>query len=123
MKMPKCLLVDDDPAFLHLVAAYVRDSHLILCESAEAAIEHLRTQPIALLITDTNMPRMNGIELLTYVRSEPAWKSMPVVVLFGGLNGDAMTKADVAKLGATLVLTKDEFLSEAEKLVRNLLLG
>ena len=41
----------------------------------------LRAEPFDLLITDIDMPRMDGIELVTQVRQDPRLRSLPVMVV------------------------------------------
>lgn len=101
----------------------VREKDLILCSSSGEALTALRLEDVRLLITDTNMPGMTGVDLLRFVRSEERWKTMPVIVLFNGLSGSPLTGADIVRIGATLVMTKDEFLPQARELVGRLLHG
>tara|TARA_R110002096_G_scaffold420735_1_gene625959 strand:- start:202 stop:567 length:366 start_codon:yes stop_codon:yes gene_type:complete len=41
----------------------------------------LKDNPIDLIITDINMPGMNGIELIKHVRSDGSYRSMPILIL------------------------------------------
>lgn len=63
----KILIVDDDPAILAttetLLAAYLPNT-LITCTCSERALEYLRCEPIAVVLSDHYMPTMTGAELL-----------------------------------------------------------
>ncbi len=71
---PTLLTVDDDPAVLRAVERdlrrhYGRDYRVVRADSGEAALGALdelrrRDEPVALLLADQRMPRMNGVEFL-----------------------------------------------------------
>ena len=71
----RCLLVDDDPVALQIVENCVANTafltHAGSCESAIAAAELLRTQPIDLLFLDVEMPQMSGLDLLRTLQHPP----------------------------------------------------
>ncbi|MEZ4752075.1 MAG: response regulator [Bdellovibrionota bacterium] len=104
------LLIDDDHSFLTLVRGLTKG--IVTTDLPETAKRLLLEGEYSMLITDTNMPEMNGIELLQWVRAEPKLKGLPVVVLFSGLNGSDMTIREVYRQGATLVTTKEFFVLE-----------
>lgn len=108
---PKTLLVDDDPTWLMYVQLLTHDK-LMVCQDSTQAMELMREHTIQLLITDTNMPKFSGIDLLKQVRAE--FPYLPVIVLFSGLNGTSMTREEVLKAGATVVMTKEEFITHID---------
>ena len=75
----KCLIVDDEPIGREIIENFVKElSYLELiavCEDAFEALDILQNTPIDLLITDIQMPKINGLEL---VRSLPS----PPVIIF-----------------------------------------
>jgi len=83
------------------------------------AIEQLVLGPVSLMVLDLNMPEMHGIEVLKFVRSRPAYKSIPVVVLT--TRGDEVSQAAALAAGASLYLTKPFSPQELESKVRQLL--
>ena len=111
---PKTLLVDDDPTWLMYVQLLTHD-RLIVCQNPAQAIGLIRENNVQLLITDTNMPVVSGIDLLKKARAE--FPYLPVIVLFSGLNGTSMTKEEVLKAGATVVMTKEEFITHLDMLI------
>ena len=86
------LLVEDNPSDVLLTQIAMRrckiTNHLLVAVDGEQALEILRregphaggTQP-DLVLLDLNLPRMDGRELLGIIKSDPALRSIPVVVL------------------------------------------
>jgi chemosensory pili system protein ChpA (sensor histidine kinase/response regulator) len=68
------------------------------------ALEKLREGRFDFVFTDLEMPRLNGYELIAEIRSNPAWSSLPVVVISSRGADKYITKA--MNVGATTFLTK-----------------
>src|SRR5690349_759600 len=51
--------------------------------TAEQALEYLDVRDISVMITDLNLPQMDGFELIRRVRSRPAHARMPILVISG----------------------------------------
>ena len=118
----KILIVDDSRTIRRMIAKSLANIHRTTFEEAEnglEAIERLVLGPVSLMVLDLNMPEMHGIEVLKFVRSRPAYKSMPVVVLT--TRGDDVSQADALAAGASLYLTKPFSPQELENKVRQLL--
>jgi signal transduction histidine kinase len=64
--MPETVLyADDDTTNLKVFAATLRPSfHVICAEGGQEALDVMRRQEVAVLVTDQRMPRMSGVELL-----------------------------------------------------------
>ena len=83
------LLVDDDEIDVMTVKrAFARaniSNQLFIATDGIQALEMLRTDGIPsarrLVLLDLNMPRMNGIELLREIRSDPRLRALTVIVL------------------------------------------
>ena len=45
------------------------------------ALEALKNQSVGLVLSDINMPNMDGLEFLSRVRAEPAWRDLPVLMI------------------------------------------
>ncbi|MET4109133.1 LytTR family DNA-binding domain-containing protein [Hymenobacter sp. UYP22] len=71
----RCLVVDDDPLAIQIVENCVSNTpflhHVASCESAVAAAEILRQQPIDVLFLDVEMPLMSGLDLLRTLQDPP----------------------------------------------------
>lgn len=119
--LPQVLLVDDDPAWLALVTAAVHDVRVRTVSDPRDVSGLLERLPVRLIVTDTNMPGMNGVELLQEIRSDRRWDAIPILVLFSGLNGSTITENHLFRLGATVVLTKSEFITQWKTILEPLL--
>lgn len=80
------LVVDDSAAIRKILQRVLAQTDLPLGVILEAgdgleAIERLKTNSVGLVLSDINMPNMDGIELLTRMRATPEWKSIPVVMI------------------------------------------
>ena len=70
MTTPVILCVDDDPELLRVVVRTLRldGHHVITADSPLAALYILQTQTIAVMVSDFDMPEMNGVELSVRAR-------------------------------------------------------
>lgn len=105
--MVRVLLVDDhDDVRVTLTRALKRLGHEVAQASNGAeALRALRDTPCDLVITDINMPEMDGIELVLAIRSERA--DLPVIAMSGGgMLAKELLLADADALGAVLTLEK-----------------
>jgi len=80
------LLVDDDPENLwSLQIALEGDGHRVsIADSARRAMFVLRHEPIQFVITDFEMPGIDGAQLSSMIAAEPAYKETPVLLLSAG---------------------------------------
>jgi putative two-component system response regulator len=70
----KILVVDDDVISLALARKILQNGlhEVDIANDGEAALEILRSKDIQIVISDWNMPKINGIDLCRYLRSSPA---------------------------------------------------
>ena len=83
MERDKVLIVDDDTKFLNLLkntlSIFNSDYDLIAVEDGEKAIGILEKEPVSLLVTDLEMPKVDGLSLLAYINEKhPA---IPCIVM------------------------------------------
>jgi two-component system, chemotaxis family, chemotaxis protein CheY len=105
--MDRTLVVDDSPTMRRMVIASLREvcvGGFAEAASGLEAIEQLALGPAALMVLDLNMPDMHGLEVLKFVRSHPAFKRLPVIVLT--TRGDESSRGAAIAAGASLYLTK-----------------
>lgn len=103
------LVVDDDAFTAELAGMVVEEAgyHAILAEGGVDALEKLTANPaIRLIVSDMNMPFMDGIQLLAELRAEGY--TQPFVLL----TGDAAEPLLAAHPGLAAVVAKDERLQE-----------
>ncbi len=80
------LIVDDSAAIRKILQRVLRQAEVPLGEVFEAgdgveALEMLKNKPIGLVLSDINMPNMDGLELLSKMRAEHAWDKVPIVMV------------------------------------------
>jgi DNA-binding response OmpR family regulator len=87
----KILVVDDDATVRSTMALLLERFHFDLstADTAEKALDLMEEKPYDIIITDYNMPGMNGIELIRNVRSAP---HRPAVILMTGCTDEAVLK-------------------------------
>lgn len=85
MKVIRVLLIDDDKIQLSLTAAMLKQHGIdaVCCEQLEELIEQLRTSVFDVLLTDIQMPAINGFDLVKLLRTSniPQAKTIPVIAV------------------------------------------
>lgn len=103
----KVLVVDDSSTMRRMVIAALSPIRELTFEQAVSgldAIERVTLTPIDLVLLDLNMPDMHGLEVLRFIRGQPALHDLPVVILT--TRGDDDSRTAALRDGATLYLTK-----------------
>lgn len=81
--MRKILLVDDEKTFLESLSESLRnifeDVMILTAENGEEAVRILNSEHINFLLTDLQMPVMDGYELLRYIKR--LYPTIPVIVM------------------------------------------
>ncbi len=115
------LIVDDTkPIRILLLKKLEKDYNCILAESPPGAIKILEEfeYNVALIITDYEMPKMNGYEFLKAIR--PKAKHIPVIMLSSALNEDRIR--ELFNLGVKKFIAKpvnlNRLLEEMKKLLK-----
>ncbi len=85
MKVIRVLLIDDDKIQLSLTVAMLKQHGVdaVCCEQLEELIEQLRTSVFDVLLTDIQMPAINGFDLVKLLRASniPQAKTIPVIAV------------------------------------------
>lgn len=84
--MPKSVLVvEDQPELRQLVCLFLNHTFDVTLHEAadgEAALDILQSHPeILLVITDLNMPQLNGLKMTEEIRVIPEFKDLPIIML------------------------------------------
>ncbi len=100
------LAVDDSPSIRQMVAFTLKGAGYEVTEAVDGqdGLNKAKAKPFNLVLTDQNMPQMDGITLIKSLRSLPQYKSVPILVLTTEA-GDAM-KTQGRAAGATGWLVK-----------------
>lgn len=107
--MASILIVDDSSAMRSVIkrilaiSGFEMDTCLDACDG-EDALAALRRQPVNLVISDINMPRMDGEALLREMSADPALSAIPVVIVSSDATESRASR--LLELGAKAYLVK-----------------
>ena len=81
--MRKILTVDDSTSMRQMVRATLESAGYGVVEAVDGqeALDFARTQGVDLVISDVNMPRMDGIRLVSELRALPSYRLTPLLLL------------------------------------------
>ena len=115
----KTVLVIDDSKTIRNLVSFILKSEGIQVVTAENGLDGLEklysTQGIALILTDINMPRMDGFSFIAAVREQEIYKDIPIIIL--STEGEEDDKQKGISLGANLYMVKP---AQPERMVRNI---
>ncbi len=100
--MAKTIMTADDSASVRQMINFtLKQAGYDVVEAKDGvdALEKLNEAPANMLITDLNMPRMDGIELIRKVRAMPSYKFIPIIMLT--TESQASKKMEGKTAGAT----------------------
>ncbi len=103
----RCILVvDDEPAIAHLLRKVLEaDGHeVVTANDGQGALDRVAERRPDLILLDVDMPRVNGFEVCSRLKTDPVTRLIPVLVLTGKGAGD--TRLHAWELGADEFLTK-----------------
>jgi two-component system, chemotaxis family, chemotaxis protein CheY len=107
--MASILIVDDSSAMRSVIkriltiSGFEMETYLFACDG-EDALSALRRQPVNLVISDINMPRMDGESLLRAMSQDPELSGIPVVIVSSDATESRAGK--LMELGAKAYLVK-----------------
>lgn len=95
------LTVDDSKTIREMVSYTLKNSgfEVLEAEDGQQALSVLGDKEVTLIITDLNMPNMNGIELIRNLRAKPQYKFVPILMLT--TESDDAKKMEGKTAGAT----------------------
>ena len=120
--MPRLILVVDDNAdarYMLKTVLEVQGFAVACAEDGQVALDMIKANPPDLIISDIQMPNLNGIELIKILRSQSETKDTPVLVTSAQHSG---VLADAMKAGGTAAATKPVQLESLIKLITQLLM-
>ncbi len=99
--MASILAVDDSASMRQMVTFTLKSAGYEVIEAAdgEEALHIARSRKVQLVLTDINMPRMDGIALVQALRSLPDYKFIPILMLT--TESGAQKKQEGKAAGAT----------------------
>lgn len=106
MDTKKVLFVEDSPTMRRIITnslSKIGFESILEAENGEEALEVIEDD-VGLILTDWNMPKMNGKELVAKLRSEAKFKDTPIImVTTRGMQDDVM---DAIKTGVSGYIIK-----------------
>ena len=80
------LIVDDSAAIRKILQRVLRQTDIPIGEVLDAgdgveALKILSTRHVNLILSDINMPNMDGLQLLAQLKANDKWKSVPIVMV------------------------------------------
>lgn len=118
INMKHIMVVDDSKTIRNLVAFVLKAEgfKVSTAEDGLDAIEKLYSlEPVDLIVSDVNMPRMDGFTFIKSLRSQDAYKDIPIIIL--STEGQEKDIQTGMSLGANLYMVKP---AQPEKMVRNI---
>lgn len=105
----KVLLVDDSLAARMIIKQYLQivgcsDSEFVEAKNGKEALDLLKESTYNLIVTDMNMPVMDGNEFIRRLKASPKFNSIPVIIISSAANQD--NKARFMNIGANYVIPK-----------------
>ncbi|MDQ7832351.1 MULTISPECIES: response regulator [Desulfolutivibrio] len=117
--MAKHILIVDDSKTVRNLVAFIMKKEGFKVTAAEDGLDGLEKlyseQKIDLIISDINMPRMDGITFIKTVREQDAYRDIPIVVL--STEGQENDIQKGLSIGANLYLVKP---AQPEMMVKNI---
>ena len=118
----QALIVDDSSAVRAFVRASLEDADFARVQEAETGFEALRllaANAFDVVIVDVNMPDINGLELLAFMKKSPRQQGARKILISTQVNGPDSKRG--AELGADAFLQKPFEVDELRSMIRDLL--
>ena len=123
--MQRILIVEDSATMRSLLASSLEDLEIpvkiIEAESGFEALRFLPREHFDLIVTDVNMPDINGLELVSFIRSNEKYAKIPLVIV--STDGSERDRDKGLGLGADAYLTKPFDPEMLRQVVADLLAG
>ncbi|MBW1758230.1 MAG: response regulator [Deltaproteobacteria bacterium] len=118
----QALIVDDSSAVRAFVRASLEDADFARVQEAETGFEALRllaANTFDVVIVDVNMPDINGLELLAFMKKSPRQQGARKILISTQVDGSDSKQG--AELGADAFLKKPFEVDELRSMIRDLL--
>jgi two-component system chemotaxis response regulator CheY len=122
----KVLVVEDSPSMRSYVVNIIEngadDVEIVEAENGFEALKTLPHHKFDAILTDINMPDINGLELVSFLKNHPIYKTIPIMVISTESTTEDRNRA--AALGAEEYLVKPfeatELVAKLRKLLKTL---
>ena len=102
-----CLVVEDSPMMRQLLVfalARVKNLHITEADDGVDGLRKLAVGRYDIIVTDINMPIMDGLKLVKRVRTDPIHRDTPIVIIT--TEGSNEDRQRALQLGANAYITK-----------------
>ena len=118
----RCLLVEDSPTMRQLIVFSLKripDLEIVEASDGVDALKKLPNGKFDIMLTDINMPIMDGLKLVSLMKNNPVYKEIPVVVIT--TEGGKEDREKGIALGAIAYITKPVQAANLLKIVKGVL--
>lgn len=107
--MERLLIVDDSSTMRKIIARSLRQAgfdigEILEADNGQTGLEKLSSTTVGIILTDINMPVMDGLTFIDNIRANPAWNGTPIVIITTE-GAESMTKEAIKK-GANNLIKK-----------------
>jgi two-component system, chemotaxis family, chemotaxis protein CheY len=121
--MPKKILIAEDSATMRsLIISTITamgDFEIVEASNGFEALRVLPREKVDLVITDINMPDINGLELVSFIKNNPLYQDTPLIII--STEGSDRDREKGIQLGANAYLVKPFSPVQLQELVRQYL--
>ncbi len=120
--MKTALVVEDSAIMRGIIVSSLSNLQQVRSVEVANGFEALRALPqekFDIILTDINMPDINGLELLSFLKNHPHYRTIPVVII--STEKSETDRKRGIELGADDYLTKPFEPGELENIIRRLL--
>ena len=113
------LIVEDSATTRALIRAVIEDMgdfNIVEAVSGFEALKLLPTQEFNLVITDINMPDINGLELISLIKNNPRYSNIPLIIV--STERSEEDKKRGMALGAMAYITKPFKANELQEVIK-----
>ncbi len=107
MASVKILVVEDSPTMRQLIGFALKrlqDAEIMEAKDGVEGLKKLNSDTFDLIITDINMPVMDGLKLISLVRRDVNYRNIPILIIT--TEGGAEDRERALALGANAYITK-----------------
>jgi two-component system chemotaxis response regulator CheY len=107
MAQYRCLVVEDSPMMRQLIVFALhrmRELEVVEADDGVDAMRKLAGSKFDIVVTDINMPIMDGLKLVKRIRSDEAHKNVPIIIIT--TEGSQEDRSRALALGANAYITK-----------------
>lgn len=118
----KILIAEDSPTMRSLIVSTISvlgDFDMVEAANGFEALRALPREKVDLVITDINMPDINGLELVSFIKQNPHYQNTPLIII--STEGSERDREKGLALGADAYLVKPFSPEALQELIRHYL--